>query len=198
MSLDLDIGCKVETKPDGVFVAHYQGGALGGLAVAELLESAAPVKNDEVPYWDVPRYIDAITFQYGAGGVYEAMNGRILKAHLLAFGDAWPRAYNSAQMIRNCVEPLTSSLSMIGNIMTMPYDWEHGPSPIFESHEALLEHIGTDPGGVSPKDQFNARMLAKSYSMLDNGWEWVQTRHPQMDVPYNIRVFDTERSGDIK
>src|SRR3990167_3389682 len=125
------------------------------------------------------------------------MNSHILKAHKLLFGEAWPKAYISAQMIRYCVEPLTSSASMMGSTMTMPYDWENGRPPSYETHEELLELIGPDPGGVSPEDQFNARMLAKAWTSYPAS-EWIQVRHPMMDVPFNIRLFGTERSSDIK
>lgn len=191
----LDPKFEVEERPGGVFVGNFQNEPLDGLELARLLESAAPVKDAGGERGGVPPYVRHIVTQFGSAGVFEAMNTKILRAHKIAFGDAWGRAYTSAQMMRYCMEPLIRSESMDGPSMRLPWDWCHFADVVPVDDSELLEVIARlDRGsGASPEDHLLARVLANSHYDMDCAGEWVQLRSSMSDAPLNIRVPNSAR-----
>lgn len=182
---------EVESKPDNIFVAHLPREPLEGLEIAALMEEAAPIKqsagND---FRGLPRYVSPIVSQYGSAGVFEGDNSHILRAHRVAFGEAWARAYTSAQMIRFCLEPLMGSPSMHGPTLKFPYDWNHRNDKPVETIDELLEFVGNfdSQSGVSAANHFLARVLGIGYSDYGRASEWLQLRSSALDGPINIRV----------
>jgi hypothetical protein len=191
----LDSKFKVEEKPGGVFVGDLQSDPVDGLELASLLETAAPVKDAGSDRGGVPPYVRHIVTQFGSVGVFEAMNTKILRAHKVAFGGAWGRAYTSAQMMRYCMEPLIRSESMDGPSMRLPWDWCHFADVEPANEKELLEEIARLDGysGASAEDHLLARVLANSHFDKDCAGEWVQLRSSISDVPLNIRVPGSAR-----